>query len=70
MIYYLKCQDQKEGDEFEKHPLHYASLGGEFMQSLLSLNIISGDLYIDILIIGVYYVCQSIGQTFWEEGTI
>ena len=24
----------EQGDEFEKHPLHYASRGGNFMQSL------------------------------------
>ena len=40
-------------DEFEKHPLHYASCGADFMQSLSSFNI-SSDPYVDALIIGLY----------------
>ena len=46
----------KTGDEFEKHPLHYASfLGWGFhAKPVFFFNIFSGDLHIDGLIIGLY----------------
>ena len=34
LIYYLKSWGKKQEDEFEKHLLHYASLEGDFMQSV------------------------------------
>ena len=33
-MYYLKIYGTKQEDKFEKHPLHYASLDGDFMQNL------------------------------------
>ena len=52
-------------------PAHYASgVVGDFMLCLPSLLVsFSGDLYFDVLIIGVYLTCVVVGQTI-EEGAV
>ena len=58
-------------DEFEKYPLHYASMGGDFMQSLsYFFYIFSDNLHVGILIIGLYLVCLITGQALGQGSTI
>ena len=55
----------------KKHPLHYASLDGDFMQSLsYFFNIFSDDLHFGSLIIAVYLVCLITGQALGEGSTV
>ena len=56
LIYFLKSKHQKQGNEFEKHPLHTIPLGLRISckAGLLSLNIFSGNMFFDIFIIGLF----------------
>ena len=55
----------------KKSPLHYASLDGDFMQSLsYFFNIFSDDLHFGTLIIALYLVCLITGQALGEGSTV
>ena len=55
MIYYLKSKHRKQGIEFKKHALHTVPLGLGISNKagLLFLNIFRGNLFFDVLIIGL-----------------
>ena len=55
LIYYLKSEHHKYEIEFEKHPLPIVPLGLGILckAGRLFLNIFSGNLFFDVLIIGL-----------------